>query len=80
MRLTSWPKKGWNWSSSDELKVIQTCVKGMEDKSIKLADVVQVMLVRLILPCQDQACNLWEYDPAEHQTLRELYGSSHKDI
>ena len=23
---------------------------------------------------------MWEYDPAEHQTLRELYGSSHKDI
>ena len=23
---------------------------------------------------------MWEYDPAEHQTLRVLYGSSHKDI
>ena len=38
------------------------------------------MLVRLVLPCQHRACNMWEYDPAEHQTLRELYGSSHKDI
>ena len=52
----------------------------MEDKAIKLVDVVQVMLVRLVLPCQHRACNLWEYDPAEHQTLRELFGSSHKDI
>ena len=52
----------------------------MVEKDVKLVDVVQVMLVRLFLPCQRRACNLWEYDPAEHQTLRELYGSSHKDI
>ena len=38
------------------------------------------MLVRLILPCQHRGCDLWEYDPAEHQTLRELFGSLHKDI
>ena len=76
----SWPKKGLNWSSSDELSVLQTRVKGMVDKDVKLVNVVQVMLVRLVLPCQHRTCNLWEYDPAEHQTLRELYGSSHKDI
>ena len=69
-----------NWSLSDEQSVIQACVKGMEDRAIKLVDVVQVMLVRLVLPCQHRSCNLWEYDPAEHQTLRELFGSSHKDI
>ena len=80
MWLTSWPKKGLNWSSSDELSVIQTCVKGMEDKAIKLVDVVQVMLVRLVLPCQHRACNLWEYDPTEHHILRELYGFSHMYI
>ena len=60
--------------------MLQTRVKGVIDKDIKLVNVVPVMLVRLVLPCQHQACNLWEYDPAEHQTLRELYGSSHKDI
>ena len=76
----SWPKKGVNWSSSDELSVIQARVKGMEDKAIRLVDVVQVMLVRLILPCQHRGCDLWEYDPAEHRTLRELFGTSHKDI
>ena len=47
---------------------------------VKLVNVVQVMLVRLVLPCQHQTCNLWEYDPTEHQTLREHFGSLHKDI
>ena len=80
LRLTVWPKKGLGWSSSDELSALQTRVKDMEDKNIKLANVVQVMLVRRILPCQHRACNLWEFDPAKHQTPRELFGSSHKDI
>ena len=55
-------------------------VQYMEDKNIKFVDVVQVMLVCRILPCQHNACNLWEFDPAKHQTLLELFGSSHKDI
>ena len=52
----------------------------MEDKSVKLVNVVQVMLVRRILPCQHRACNLWEFDLAKHQTLLERFGSTHKDI
>ena len=52
----------------------------MVDKDVKLVDVVQVMLVRLVLPCQRRACTLWEFDPTVHQTIQELYDSSHKDI
>ena len=40
LRLTSWPKKGLNWSSSNELLVLQTRVKDMEDKNIELVNVV----------------------------------------
>ena len=80
LRLTSWPKKDLNWSSSDELSLLQTRVQSVVDKDVKLIDVVQVMLVCLVLPCRRRACNLWEYDLTEHQTLRELYDSSHKNI
>ena len=38
------------------------------------------MLLRRILPCQRPVCNLWEFDPAKHQTLRELFGTMHEDI
>ena len=65
---------------SDELSLLQTRVRSMVDKDVKLVDVVQVMLVRMVLPCQRRACTLWEFDPTEHQTLRELYDSSHEDI
>ncbi len=38
------------------------------------------MLFRRILPCQRRAFNLWEFDPAQHQTLRELFDTTHKDV
>ena len=50
----------------------------MKDKKIKLVNVVQVMLVRRILPCQRRALNPWEFVPAEHQMLQKLYGMTHK--
>ena len=52
----------------------------MISKKIKLVNVVQVMLFRWILPCQRRAFNMWEFDPAKHQTLRELFGPTQQDI
>ena len=52
----------------------------MMSKKIKLVNMVQVMLFRRILPCQQRVFNLWEFDPAKHQTLRELYDTTHEDV
>ena len=51
MRLTSWLEKGLNWSSSDKLIALQTRIQSMVGKNIKLVNVIQVLLVRRILPC-----------------------------
>ena len=66
MRLTSWEQKGLLWGESTELTGLINCIKGMKDKNIKLVNMIQVMLVRRILPCQRRAFNLWEFVPAEH--------------
>ena len=78
-RLTSWKEKGLSWGSSVELTGLQNCVKNMISKKIKLVNVVQVMLIRRILPCQQRAFNLWEFDPAQHQTLNRLFDTTHED-
>ena len=80
MRLTSWKEKGLSWGSSVELTGLQNCVENMISKKIKLVNAVQVMLFRRILPCQRRAFNMWEFDPAKHQTLRELFDMTHKDV
>ena len=80
MRLTSWKKKGLAWGEPAELTGLQNCVKNMISKKIKLVNMVQVMLFRRILPCQRRAFNMWEFDSAKHQTLRELFDMTHKDV
>ena len=80
MRLTSWQEKVLDWSLSDELTALQTRIRSMMDKNVKLVDVIQVMLVRRILPCQNRSCHLWEFDPAEHKTLQRYFRTTHEDI
>ena len=63
-----------------ELDGLQKCIRNMTSKKLKLVNIVQVMLFRRILPCQQRAFNLWEFDPAQHQTLRELSDTTHKNV
>ena len=44
MRLTSWLNKGLDWASSDEVTMLQKCIKSMVDKNTCLASMIQVML------------------------------------
>ena len=52
----------------------------MVDKNIKLVDVIQVMLVHHILPCQGRISPLWEFDPEKHHTLERTIGTTHEDV
>ena len=79
MRLTSWVEKSLNWCSPDELIALQTRVQIMVDKNVKLVDIIQVMLVRRILPCQSRSLPLWKFNPKKHHTLKRLFETTHED-
>ena len=49
--LTSWKEMGLSWGNSAEVTGLQTCIKDLIDRKVKLVTVVQVMLFRRILPC-----------------------------
>ena len=70
---------GLSWGNLGELTGLQTCVKDLIEKKVKLVTVVQVMLFRRILPCQRRAFNLWEFVPAQHQTLSRIFDITHED-
>ena len=57
----------------------QTCIQTLVNKQLKLVNVVQVMLIRRILPCQQRAFNLWEFNPAQHRTLSRLFDTTYED-
>ena len=39
---------------------------------------VQVVLVRRILPCKERAFNLWEFNPEQHQALSRLFDTMYE--
>ena len=69
-----------SWGSSVELDGLEKCIRNMISKKLKLVNIIQVMLFCRILPCQQRAFKLWEFDPAQHQTLHELFDTTHKDV
>ena len=78
-RLTSWKETGLSWGKKGELTGLQTCVQTLVDKKLKLVNVVQVMLIHRILPCQQRAFNLWEFDMPRHRTLSRLFDTTYED-
>ena len=48
-------------------------------RNVKLIDVIQVMLVRWILPCQRRGRPLWDFNPKKHLTLVRLFETTHED-
>ena len=65
------------WGSSEELTGLQACIQKLV-KKLRLVNVVQVMLVRRILPCQERAFNLWEFNPEQHQALSGLFDTTYE--
>ena len=79
MKLTSWKEKGLLWGNSEELTGLQSCLQTLVNKKLRLVNVIQVMLVRRILPCQQRAFNLWEFDSAQHRTLSGIFDMMYED-
>ena len=60
--------------------MLQKRIKNMMEKNTSLADVIQVMLFRRILPCQHRPLHLWEFKPAGPRILQRFFGTTHEEI
>ena len=78
-RLMSWKETGLSWGDEKEVTGLQTCIQSLVNKPVRLVNVIQVMLIRRILPCQQHDFNLWEFDPTQHQTLSRLFDTTYED-
>jgi len=79
-RLKSWQETGLSWGNEDEVAGLQTCIQSLVNKPIRHVNIIQVMLIRLVLPCQQRDFTLWEYDPAQHRTLNRLFDTTYEDV
>src|SRR5215216_6104358 len=80
MRLVSWINKGLDWGSTDEVLMMQKCIKNIIEKNTSLTNVIQVMLFHRILPCQRRPLHMWELNPKGPQTLRRFFKTTHEEI
>ena len=69
-----------SWGDEEEVTGLQKCIQSLVNKQLKLVNVVQVMLVCRILPCQEWDFNLWEFNPAQHRTLSRLFDTTYEDV
>src|SRR4051812_2963104 len=79
-RLMSWTRTGLSWGNEEEVTGLQTCIRSLVDKPIRLVNVIQVMIIRLILPCQQLGFTLWEFNSAQHRTLNRLFDTTYEDV
>ena len=75
----SWKETVLSWGDEKEVTGLQTCIQSLVNKPVWLVNVIQVMLVRRILPCEQRDFNLWEFDPVQHQTLSRLFDMTYED-
>ena len=52
IQLASWINKGLDWGSIDEVQTLQSRIRSLLEKDTSLINVIQVMLVRRVLPCE----------------------------
>ena len=60
--------------------LLQKCVQSMIAKDITLANVIQVMLILRVLPCQRRPLKMWEFNLEGPQTLQRFFCTTHKGI
>ena len=79
-QLASWINKGLDWGSTDDVQTLQSRIQSILDKDTDLINVIQVMLVRRILPCQRRPLRMWEFNPEGPRTLQQFFGTTHEGM
>ena len=80
IQLASWVNKGVDWGSINEVQTLQSRIQSLLEKNTELIDVIQVMLVRRVLPCQRRPLHLWEFNPERPRTLQHFFGATHRGM
>ena len=62
-RLASWVNKGLDWGPAKDVPLLQGCIWDLLERDISLVVVMQVMLIRRVLPCKRRPLRLWEFNP-----------------
>ena len=72
--MASWVNKGRDWGPSKDVPLLHNRIRGLQEREINLAVVVQVMLIRRLLPCKRRPLRLWEFNLEGPRALQHFMG------
>ena len=56
------------------MPILQSRIRDLLERDVSLVKVMQVMLVRRVLPCQRRSLRMWEFNPEGPRTIQHFFG------
>ena len=75
-RLMSWVNQGLNWGPSKDVPLLQGRIRDLQAREINLVVVMQVMLIRRLLPYKRRPLRPWEFNPEVPRILQHFMGAT----
>ena len=72
----SWVSQGLNWGPSKDVPLLQGRIQDLQAREIDLIVVMQVMLIRCLLPCKRRPLRLWEFNSEGPRALQNFMGAT----
>ena len=79
-QLTSWINKGLDWGLINDVLTLQSRIQDILKRDVNLVKIMQVMLVRRVLPCQRRPLRMWEFNPEGPRTVQQFFGMMLKEM
>ena len=72
----SWVNQGLNWGPSEDVPSLQGRIRDLQAREINLVMVMQVMVIRHLLPCKRRPLRLWEFNLEGPWILQHFMGAT----
>ena len=79
-QLASWVNKGLDWGPANDVLKLKSHICDLLKRDVSLVKVIQVMLVRRVLPCQRRSLWMWEFNPEGPRTIQHFFGMTLKGM
>ena len=73
-QLASWANVGLDWGRANDVPTLQSRIRELLERDIDLVKIIQVMLVRRIMPCKRRPLRMWEFNPEGPRTIQHFFG------
>ena len=73
-QLASWTDVGRNWGPVGDVPVLQSRIRELLERDINLVSIMQVMLIRRMLPWKRRPLRMWEFNPEGPRTIKHFFG------